>query len=201
MRSLVCAFIFLLHIQVDAQQIKLPIAAVDRSSLQDLRLTEIGEFGLLRKKRPMVPAHYHTGIDICRAGNDYDNNQIFPIAKGIVISKRDDGPYAQLIIEHSHVNGTFWTVYEHIAEINVHLHEEVSTRIPIARFMNRNELNKYGWQFDHFHLEILKKHPLKITSNQKLKDRHFMSYTLKCFSPYDLSRYYYNPMYFFEDHL
>ena len=36
------------------------------------------------------------------------------------------------------------------------LNETVNPDKPIARFMNKQELNTHGWQFDHFHLEILK---------------------------------------------
>lgn len=201
MRLLYFLCIFLINHQANAQRIKLPINAADRSSLNELVLTEIGDFGLLRKERPQIPKHFHTGIDINRTGKNYDENPIFPIADGIVISKRDDGPYAQLIIEHKIEGGTIWTVYEHISGITVGLHDLVFTDHPIARFMNREELNKYGWQFDHFHLEILKKHPIKIAPGDSLKERHFMSYTLKCFSHEDLEIYFYDPVDFLMNNL
>lgn len=193
--------LLLLSMHSLAQEIKIPIDALERSSLQELELTEIGEFGLLRKERPNVPVHLHTGIDIKRIGNNYENNLIFPIAEGIVISKRDDGPFAQLILEHYMANRRFWTVYEHIAGIAVELYDEVTPDQPIARFMNKEELNKYGWQFDHFHLEILKIAPLKISNQKEQEDRHFMSFTLKCFFQKSLTQYYYDPVQFLMDHL
>lgn len=161
-----------------------------------IELTEIGEFGLLRKARPNIPAHLHTGIDIKRPGNNYDHEPIFPIADGIVISKRTDGPYAQLIIEHPNNGEPFWTVYEHIAEIQVHLSQQVNPETQIARFFNREELNLHGWQFDHFHFEILKKQPLKITPSAKTPERHFRSYTLSCFTEEELLQNFYDPYLF-----
>ncbi len=181
-----------------AQEIKLPINVRDRKSLAELHLSEIGEFGLLRKERSNIPAHFHTGIDILRPGINYENNPIFPITEGIVISKRDDGPYAQIIIEH-HQNGTtFWSLYEHIAGITVTIHDEVNASSPIARFMNRNELNTYGWQFDHFHLEILKIAPKRLQPSPTNPTRFFNSFTLVCFTRDDLEKYFYTPIPFFE---
>lgn len=81
-------------------EVHLPINVSNRISLGELSLTEIGAFGLRRKARPNVKSHLHTGIDIKRPDNNYMNNPIFPIAPGVVISKRDDGPFAQLIVEH-----------------------------------------------------------------------------------------------------
>jgi len=201
MRTILLFLLFINHSVAISQQIKIPVNAMDRSSINALELTEIGDFGLIRKERPTIPKHYHTGIDIRRNGDNYDRNPIFPIADGIVISKRDDGPYAQLIIEHKNVNGTIWSVYEHIAGIKANLHESVSADQAIARFMNRDELNRYGWQFDHFHLEILKKYPIKINPANELKERHFMSYTLKCFTQDDLAAYFYDPINFLRDNL
>ena len=195
-------FLLILFISslVKAQEIKLPINVRDRGSLAELHLSPIGEFGLWRKERPNVPAHFHTGIDIMRPGNIYDDNPIFPIAEGIVISNRDDGPFAQLILEHQQNGRTFWSVYEHISGIRVKVHDIVVLAKPIARFMNRNELNNYGWQFDHFHLEILKEAPIRLKANQSNPSRHFNSYTLLCYTKDDLEKFFYNPLTFFETH-
>ena len=200
MKILKLLYVFLIFLTdnslVKAQEIKLPINVRDRGSLAELHLSPIGDFGLWRKDRPNVPAHFHTGIDIRRPGENYDNNPIFPIAEGIVISKRDDGPFAQLILEHHQRGNTFWSVYEHIAEIRVNIHDLVDPAKPIARFMNRNELNNYGWQFDHFHLEILKEAPLRLRTNQANPSRHFNSYTLVCYTKDDLEKFFYNPLTF-----
>ncbi len=148
-----------------------------------------------------MTAHLHTGIDIKRPSNNYNDQPVHPIAKGFIISKRIDGPYAQLIIEHQINNKTIWTVYEHIAGITAKLNETVNPNKPIARFMNKNELNKYGWQFDHFHLEILKVKPIRIKSDQLQPERLYNSYTLICFKQSDLEKYFYDPIEFLKKNL
>ena len=72
---------------------------------------------------------------------------------------------------------------------------------PIAQFMNKNELNKLGWQFDHFHLEILKVKPLPLKPEAKHPERFYTSYLLKCFRKEELDRYYFNPLDFLRKNL
>ena len=98
-------------------QVFLPIQAENRHSTKGLTLTSIGQFGLRRKARPNIPSHLHTGIDIKRPHQNYLDEPIYPIAAGKVISKRIDGPYAQLIIEHELNRRKVWSLYEHIAGI------------------------------------------------------------------------------------
>lgn len=190
----------ILTISNDGLEFKLPINTTNRQYINALALTDIGSFGLLRKERPGIPAHFHTGVDIKRPSNNYFNEPVFPIYEGVVISKREDGPYAQLIIEHGH-NQKFWTVYEHIAGIEVELFENVNTNTPIARFMNKEELNKYGWQFDHFHLEILKKQPIKLKESGLNPERLYASYTLQCYTLKVLNEYFYDPISYLKDNL
>ena len=138
-------------------------------------------------------------IDIKRPLDHYDNTVIFPMADGRVISKRDDGPYAQLIIEHIFRDETVWTVYEHLAGIIVSVGDSVFYNRPVARFMNREELDRYGWQFDHLHFEILKVKPQKIKTDSALPERHYNSYTLICYSKEKLHKYFYDPIEYFEE--
>jgi murein DD-endopeptidase MepM/ murein hydrolase activator NlpD len=178
--------------------IYLPVNSGDRKSAESLKLTSIGKFGIARKARPDVPAHIHTGIDIVRPGANYTNEPIFAIADGTVISTRNDGAYAQIIIVHELNGPRFWTVYEHIAEIHVKPGDTVNPQMPIARFMNRNELNKYGWQFDHFHFEVLKYPPQKSAPDAKHPTRFYSSYTLVCRNDSDLAKYFYDPISFLK---
>lgn len=160
-------------------------------------LTEIGQFGITRKARPDIPEHLHTGIDIRRPMPIYQEDiPIYAIAPGIVISLRSDGPFAQIIIEHRYENIIFWTLYEHVSEINVELHDRVSKQSQIARFFNTAELGKFGWQFNHFHFEVLRVPPLKINPSGDNQKRNFRSYTLECYSEKELDRYFYNPIEF-----
>ncbi|CAN5399884.1 hypothetical protein BH10BAC1_BH10BAC1_14080 [soil metagenome] len=195
---LICLFF---QITTSKTSFFIPIQTVDRKDVSQIQLTTIGKFGLIRKERKTVASHLHTGIDIKRPNNNYINEPIFVIATGKVISKRTDGPYAQLIIEHQISGNTFWTVYEHIAGITVQLHETVNPDKPIARYMSKTELNKYGWQFDHFHLEILKLKPLPIKADKSNLERLYNSYTLVCYKTSDLEKYYYNPINFLAKNL
>lgn len=195
-----CLFIafFLISFQ---GQVFLPFNSKDRSDVSQIQLTAIGKFGLIRKERKTVPSHLHTGIDIKRPGKNYNNEPIYPIAKGKVISKRTDGAYAQLIIENELNGKKFWSLYEHVAGIVVKVNDQVDPAKPIARFMNKEELNKYGWQFDHFHLEILKVKPMVLKPEKLHPERFYSSYSLICFRPEDLQKYYFDPIEFLRANL
>jgi hypothetical protein len=182
-------------------QILIPILSEDRQDISNIHLTEIGKFGLLRKARNNIPEHYHTGIDIKRPNHDYESEPIFPVANGIVISKRTDGPYANLIIEHEIKGQKIWTLYEHISGIQVNVTDSVDSTTRIARFMNKDELNRYGWQFDHFHLEIIKIKPQRINPPKENPERFYNSYSLVCYSMDDLQKYYFDPISFFKNNL
>ena len=182
-----------------AQEFVLPINTYNRTELSLVQLTEIGNFGEKRKMRPGIPAHLHTGIDIKRPAQNYINETIFSIGDGIVISVRDDGPYAQIIIEHTNNNLMFWTVYEHIAGIKVGVGDLIDKDTEIARFMNKAELNKYGWQFNHFHFEILKIPPKKIKPGNTQPQHIFKTYNLVCYTFEDLQNFYYDPLELLED--
>jgi len=167
----------------------------------DIQLTALGAFGMQRPVRPAIPAHLHTGIDIKRNGGYENDVYIYPIARGKVISKRDDGAYAQLICEHITTNLKFWTVYEHIAGIMVSVGDSIYPQIPVARFMKREELKRYGWQFDHLHLEILRITPAKINAQHDNPQRFYTSYSLEMYSADDLNKYYYSPLEFFDRYI
>jgi len=183
-----------------ASDLLLPVGAPDRASGRSVVLTDIGAFGAPRKPRPTVPAHLHTGVDICRPHPNYDGEPVYPVARGVVISKRTDGPYAQLIIAHEIAGEKFWSVYEHIAGITADDSSEVDPMVPIARFMNRDELRRYGWQFNHVHLEILKVKPFPLAPDPRRPERKFSSYTLLCHTAADLERYFHDPLRFLAAH-
>jgi hypothetical protein len=193
--------ILILFIGDHNSQILIPLNVNDRKDFSKIHLTQIGEYGLIRNARSKIPAHLHTGIDIKRPDANYNNEPIYPLTSGKVISIRRDGPYAQIILEHHFKNATFWTLYEHVSGIMIRLNENVNPMNPIARYMNKKELDKYGWQFDHFHLEILKQQPTMINPDKEHPERFFGSYSLICFQKKDLERYYYNPLEFIKMHL
>ena len=177
----------------------LPVSTADRKTWQSVKLTRIGMFGLQRKARPGIPAHLHTGIDIRRPGANWHAEPIYPVFEGKVISLRDDGPFAQIIIVHKMPGGgSVWTVYEHIAGITVSLDDFVSAHVPMARFMNKNELDKFGWQFNHVHLEILKHQPRLFKPTAQTPHRRYGTYSLECHTETELDKYYYNPIEFLK---
>lgn len=166
-------------------------------SVQNIRLTSIGTFGEYRKARPGIPAHLHSGIDIKPPKENYETDEfIYPITQGVVISKRTDGPFAQIIIEHQNDHSTYWTLYEHIADIQVDLFQPVAIDQPLARFFQVAELDKIGWQFNHFHFEVLKKRPLKIKVEEDNPERLFSSFSLVCYTEAQLQNHFYDPIEF-----
>jgi murein DD-endopeptidase MepM/ murein hydrolase activator NlpD len=171
----------------------LPIASGNRQSMEGVRLTALGAFGHDRKPRPTVPAHLHTGMDIRRPTGNYVDEPIFPAASGRVLSLRDDGPFAQIIVEHVDGGDTLWTVYEHAAGISVRVGERVTPDKRMARFMTRGELDHLGWQFDHLHFEVMRRRPLAIAPSAKTPERRYDTYALTCRSRAKLDSCYFDP--------
>jgi murein DD-endopeptidase MepM/ murein hydrolase activator NlpD len=174
----------------------LPINAQDRTSVKELRLTSIGAFGHIRKARPGVSTHLHSGIDILRPGNNYTDEPVFAAGEGTIISMRDDGPLAQVIVMHQGPDDTVWTVYEHIAGISVEPGDRVSHRTTIGRFFNEKELSLYGRQFDHLHFEIMHVAPKALAPTGNLPFRRYASWALQCTTPSGLTAKYHDPMTF-----
>lgn len=177
----------------------LPILVENRQSWFDVQLTGIGHFGHYRPPRPGIPEHLHTAIDLKRPSDDYCNEPIFSIAKGTVISFRDDGPYAQIIIEHVRENDTLWSVYEHLGAVEVYIGQRVDENRRIGRFMNRTQLDRYGHHFDHVHLEIMKVHPPKRQPHPTQENLLYGTYALVCYTRRDLHYYYHAPHSFFTE--
>jgi len=177
----------------------LPIKATNRQSTEDVALTQIGPFGLMRKPRPNIPAHHHTGCDLRRPSENHIDEPVYPAAGGIVVSMRDDGPYAQIIIEHTFDSAKIWTVYEHVAGITVVYGDTVVPDRPVARFMTRAELDKYGWQFDHLHFEVMKVAPVARSPDRTRPYMHAGTYALVCYSPRGLAAHYHDPLQFLQE--
>jgi hypothetical protein len=178
----------------------LPINLQNRRSLEKLTLTRIGAYGVVRKPRPGVPSHLHTGIDIKRPSENYVNEPVFPACRGVIISLRNDGPFAQVIVEHQLNNSVrVWTVYEHTAGITFALGDSVFPEKPFARFMNKKELNKLGWQFDHLHFEILRIPPAPLKPGPANPFRRFNTYGLTCYNREELNDAYYDPDEFYRN--
>ncbi len=201
-RHLRCALILALFpfAVAIAGEWSIPINATNRRSWSEIRLTPIGRFGLRRRARPGVPAHLHTGMDIRRPSRNYVDEPVYPAMRGIVISVREDGPFAQVIIEHLLPDSSaVWTVYEHLSGICAAAGDTVAPGSPIGRFMTRAELDRYGWQFDHLHFEVLRMRPHAMSPSQRLPMRLFRTYALECRDPAMLSRRCFDPQTFLEE--
>jgi hypothetical protein len=163
-------------------------------NIDQIKLSPIGQFGLQREARPGVPAHYHTGIDILRPNSNYHNEPVFPTNNGTIVSIIDDGPYSQIVIEHVFENHKFWSVYEHIKVVVTEINREVSWNDTIGFFFNKEELHRYGWQFNHVHFEINKIEPLKATPTEKKPVRYYKTYAIVCYTKDELNARLENPL-------
>jgi hypothetical protein len=173
-----------------------PIRAPSRRCVSGIKLTPIGDFGRPRAPRPKVAAHLHTGIDLCRPLPNNDDEPVFAASCGTVISVRNDGPFAQIIVFHQ--SSAVWTVYEHVAGIRVRVGNTVDPEKPMARFMNAGELRRYGKQFDHLHFEVLRNSPRKIVPTRQLPERFYFTYGLECVDATILLRRYFDPLLFLK---
>lgn len=176
----------------------IPLGAMSRTHWEAVAVTAIGGFGAIRKPRPGIPAHLHAGIDIRPASGE--DRSVYPSAAGEVISIRRDGPFAQIIVLHAQDPAApVWTVYEHVSGIRVRLGDAVFPETPIARLMNAAELNRFGWQFDHLHFEILRRPPKPIPPTRKLPERFMETRALVCRTRAALDAAYYDPVIFLSD--
>ncbi len=64
--------------------------------------------------------------------------------------------------------------------------------------MNKDELNRYGWQFDHFHFEIMRVKPIPLKTNTSNPERYYNSYSLVCYTGQQLDKYFLDPYDFFK---
>jgi murein DD-endopeptidase MepM/ murein hydrolase activator NlpD len=177
----------------------LPVNINSRKAESEIRLTPIGQFGMLRKARKGIPEHFHTGIDIARPKDNYINEPIFPVHKGLVVSLRDDGPFAQIIIEHDQgLSRKLWTVYEHVSGLRCTLGQRVFPRDTIARYFSKEELQHYGWQFDHLHFEIMKTSPVPVQPRNDLPSYRFTTFALTCYTKELLHKRMIDPVSFFK---
>ena len=62
----------------------------------------------------------------------------------------------------------------------------------------KSELDKFGWQFNHIHLEILKHPPRPLKPTAQTPYRRYGTYSLECYTEKELDRYYYNPIEFLK---
>ena len=131
--------------------------------------------------------HLHTGVDLVNRG---PGEEVFPAATGKVVSIYAKEPNRGVMIEHQLLTGeTVWTVYVHVTKIMINLGEVVSCDSIIAHLMNADQLNKYGWEYNHLHFEVLKKPRIA-------RDGKYLSYSTKCRTTKEVKRHFYDPIEF-----
>jgi hypothetical protein len=177
----------------------LPIDAPDRGSFAGVRFTPIGAFGEPRVARAAAPAHLHAGLDFARPGKRDRESPVYPIARGEVISVRDDGPFGQIILAHPDAHrARLWSVYEHVGGLRVGLGDTASPERPMARFLDREALERHGRHFDHLHLEILRVAPRPLKPAPRTPFRRFGTYALECAAAEELMEKYQDPRRFLD---
>lgn len=171
----------------------LPVNHIDVDNIRKIHLTDIGSFGALRTARHHVPRHYHTGIDILRPTDNYQNEPVFPALEGKVVSLVDNGPYSQVILEHFWQGKPYWTVYEHFQLRPLRVGQPVLRTDTLGFFFGKDALNRFGWQFDHLHFEINRLQPMAVKPDPQHPQRFFLSYAVRCYTLKELHTHLLDP--------
>lgn len=171
----------------------LPLDTGDRTNWNSIIFESDAHFMAYRKGQGKR-LRLHTAIDMQNGGDGGTRGGpgeiVYSMGPGIVLGTFDRLPNHRVVIEHLLENGRkFWTAYVHINESLVSPGEAVDAFSPIARRMNLRELDYYGIQFDHVHVEVMKKFPPMI-------DGKFKWMTFHCYTPEQVYEYFYNPKIF-----
>ena len=177
---------------------KLPLKTADRQDWSTVFFEHDAFFKTMRSPFGNVKLHYHTGVDVQQNGgagySDRSGMPVFAIATGKVVAIEDPIPQRRITIEHKLPDGTVvWSVYCHIADEQISVNQIVDTETVIARRMNGPELDQFGWEYNHVHLEILKKLPAYVTDYNHRK-------TFTCYTEMEVDEYFYDPVKFLNNH-
>lgn len=173
---------------------KLPLRTADRQDWSTVLFEPDAKFKTMRSPFGQVKLHYHTGADIQVKEEfgfvDAPGMPVYAIAAGKVVAIEDPMPQRRITIEHKLPDGkTVWSAYCHISDAQVSVNQLVDEETVIARRMNREELDHYGWEYDHVHLEILKKLPVYVTDYYHRK-------TFTCDTEAEVDEYFFDPVFF-----
>jgi len=166
---------------------KLPLNTIDRQDWSTVYLEPDAYFKNLRAPFDSVKLHYHTGIDLQNGNAAIVGEPIFAVAAGKVIAIEDPLPQRRITVEHTLPDGSkVWSVYIHIIDERVVVGDWVDTETVIARLMTPSELERFGLEYNHVHLEIMKQMPIDATDFQHRK-------TFTCYTEQEVDEYFYNP--------
>jgi len=171
---------------------KLPLYTSDRQDWATVFFEPDAHFKALRAPFGPVKLHYHTGIDLQNCHPQHPSEPIYAIATGKVIAIEDPLPHRRITIEHYLSDGSkVWSVYIHISNEQVAVGDRVDSETVIAYLMSQAELEIYGREFDHVHLEIMKQPPEYAAEYHQRK-------TFTCYTEQEVDAYYYDPMKFLQ---
>jgi len=173
---------------------KLPIKTNDRQDWSTVLKEHDAHFKALRAAFGPVKLHYHTGVDIRNGSFSISGEPVFAIASGKVVAIEDPHPQRRIIVEHVLPNREkVWSVYIHIIDEQVKVGDTVDSETAMARLMNAAELEIYSQDYNHVHLEIMKKLPPYAAEFYQQK-------TFTCFAESEVDDFFYNPELFFKEH-
>jgi murein DD-endopeptidase MepM/ murein hydrolase activator NlpD len=173
---------------------KLPLNTTDRQDWSTVFLEPDAHFKALRAPFDSVKLHYHTGIDLIKKTIGSPGEPVYAVAVGKVISIQDPPPKRRITIKHVLPNGEkIWSVYIHIIDEKVKTGDIVDSETVIARLMNANELAYHGWDYNHVHLEIMKKLPPYVSEFYQRK-------TFSCYTLEEVDKYFYDPNEYLKNH-
>lgn len=167
-----------------AEEWKLPLETKTRKNLVSLSLGKNAGFMAKRNK------HLHTGIDIVNHG---PGEKVYAASAGEVVSIYAREPNKAVMIQHKLPSGeSVWTVYVHVTRIEVGVGDIVSKNTVLAHLMNRDQLNEYGWVYNHLHFEVLKKPRINHIGK-------YLSYSTRCRTEEEVERHFFDPVKFLEN--
>ena len=117
--------------------------------------------------------------------------KVLAASAGKVVSIYAQEPHRAIMIEHFLPEKKVYTVYAHITNIQVEIGDKVDINSYIANLMNAEQLDRYGWEFNHLHFEILK-------TTRLGEDGKLLSYSTRCKTKKEIYRRYYDPILFFR---
>jgi murein DD-endopeptidase MepM/ murein hydrolase activator NlpD len=157
------------------------------------------DFGLIKWEKdayflsPRIGGHLHTGVDLMKYNQDA-GAKVYATSAGRVVSIYAREPNKSIMIMHKLTTGeSIYSVYAHITDVQVSVGDTVDSNSFIAHLMNVEQLDKYGWKFNHVHFEILKKEP-RVGETGNL-----LSYSVLCRTKEQVDQHFYNPVSFLKE--
>ena len=168
-----------------ANEWKLPLSISPRKGLN--ALYRLKNAGFLDKRF----GHLHTGIDLINPRGG-PGEKVYAAASGRIVSIYAKEPHLSVMIRHRLPSKeTIWTVYVHVTKVKVKVGDLVSNDTIIAHLMDKSQLNKYGWEFNHLHFEVLK-YPRMSEAGQ------YLSFSARCKTKKEVEEHFYNPVTFLQ---